>query len=201
MPATDPDQHGTPQRHRPREKLLALAAWRHGVSLIELMMALAVASILFSSAMPDMRQTIEAIQLRSSAADLLAAIHETRAEAMSRGQIVTLLANNGDWNQGWSIIVDSNANRVLDPGERLLKWHRSVPKAVEVRSGFTDPTAPFYIAYNSAGRSCRPAHPKAANFGTISLIAGEQQRNIKINMLGRVRLCDPARESPCTGVD
>jgi len=165
------------------------------------MMVLAVASILFSGAMPDMRQAIEAFQLRAASADLLAAIHETRAEAMARGQIVTLLANNGDWRQGWTILLDSNANRQADPGERILKWHRSLPKAIEIRSGFTDPTAPFYIAYNSAGRSCRPAHAKAANFGTISLSTGEQQRNIKINMLGRVRLCDPARESPCTGVD
>jgi type IV fimbrial biogenesis protein FimT len=169
--------------------------------LLELMMALAVASILFSSAVPDMHQAIEAFQLRTAAADLTAAIHETRAEAIARGQIVTLLANNSDWHQGWSIIVDTNANRIADPGERILKWHRSLPKAIEIRAGFTDPTAPFYIAYNSAGRSCRPAHPKAANFGTISLNAGEQQRNIKINMLGRVRLCDPSRESPCTGVD
>jgi type IV fimbrial biogenesis protein FimT len=200
MRATDTDQHRPAQRHRPGQDLLALSG-RRGISLIELMMVLAVASILSSSAMPSMRQALEAYQLRTAAADLVAAIHETRSQALSRGQIVTLLPIEGDWRLGWTILVDHNANRKLDPGEPLLKWHRSLPKAIEVRFRFTDPTAPFYIAYNSAGRSCRPAHAKAANFGTLSLAIGEQQRNIKINMLGRVRLCDPARESPCAGVE
>lgn len=163
-----------------------------GVSLLELMIVLAIASILFSSALPDMRQAIEAFQLRAAAADLVAAIHETRALALAHGQIVTLLPNDGDWRQGWSIIIDSNGNRRSDPGEPLLRWHRALPKALEVRFRFTDRTVPFYIAYNSAGRSCRAAHAGAANFGTVSLAIGAQQRNIKINMLGRVRVCDPA---------
>lgn len=166
-----------------------------------MMIVLAIASILLSSALPAMRQAIEAFQLRAAAAELVAAIHETRAQALARGQIVTLLATHGDWKQGWAIVLDANANRHPDPGEAILHQHGALPKALQVRFKFTDPTAPFYIAYNSAGRSCRPARAKAANFGTVSLVIGEQQRNIKINMLGRVRLCDPARESPCTGVD
>ena len=172
-----------------------------GVSLIELMIVLAVASIMLSSALPSMRQAIEALQLKAASGDLVAAIHETRAQALAQGQIVTLLPNNGDWKQGWTLLIDANANRRPDPGEPVLRRHGALPKGMEVRFRFTDQTVPSYIAYNSAGRSCRAAHAKASNFGTVTLVIGEQQRNIKINMLGRVRLCDPARESPCTGVD
>jgi type IV fimbrial biogenesis protein FimT len=161
------------------------------------MMVLAIVSIMASSAMPDMRRSIDGYRLRAAAADLMAAIQETRAQAIASGQIVSLLPKNGDWRQGWTIVIDRNANRQLDADEPPLMSHRALPKETLVSFHFTDQTAPSYIAYNSAGRSCRSGHSKAANFGTLSLALGEQKRNIKINMLGRVRMCDPDRESSC----
>jgi len=36
----------------------------------------------------------------------------------------------------------------------------------------------------------------------LSLEQGEETRNIKINMLGRVRVCDPAKDrSNCSGAN
>ncbi|MCE3263961.1 MAG: hypothetical protein K0R43_3040 [Pseudoduganella sp.] len=133
-------------------------------------------------------------QLRAASADLLAAINETRAQAIARRRIVTLLAANGDWQQGWLIVVDGNGNRIAEAGEAVLHRHKPPPERLKVKAKFTDATAPFYVAYNAAGRSCRAAHPNAANFGTITLELAGTQRNIKINMQGRARLCDPALE-------
>lgn len=133
-------------------------------------------------------------QLRAASADLLAAINETRAQAIARRRIVTLLAANGDWRHGWLIVVDGNGNRVAEAGEAILYRHKPPPERLAVKAKFTDATAPFYVAYNAAGRSCRAAHPNAANFGTITLELAGAQRNIKINMQGRARLCDPALE-------
>ncbi len=162
--------------------------------MLELLIVLAILSILFASAMPDLSNMLAGRQLRAASADLLAAINETRAQAIARRRVVTLLSENGDWQQGWLILQDTNTNRSPDAGEPILHRHKPPPERLRIRARFTDATAPFYVAYNAAGRSCRAAHPNAANFGTITLELAGAQRNIKINMQGRARLCDPALE-------
>lgn len=170
------------------------AGRRPGFTLLELMIVLAILSILFATALPNLSNMLAGRQLRTASADLLAAINDTRAQAIARRRVVTLLAESGNWQQGWLIVIDANANRSLDEGEAILSRHRAAPERLQVRARFTDNTAPAYISYNAAGRSCRAAHPNAANFGTITLELAGAQRNIKINMQGRARLCDPALE-------
>jgi type IV fimbrial biogenesis protein FimT len=165
-----------------------------GFTLLELMITLAILSILFATSLPELSRMLAVRQLRAASADLLASIDETRAQAIARRRVVTLLANPGGLQQGWQIVIDDNANRMADPGEQVLARHVPPSGHPSIRSGFTDATAPFYVAYNAAGRSCRAAHPNAANFGTITLEVAGTQRNIKINMQGRARLCDPALE-------
>lgn len=165
-----------------------------GVTLLELLIVLAILSILFASAVPQLSEMLAGRQLRAASSDLLGAINETRAQAIARRRVVTLLVENGDWQQGWLIVVDANGNRIADQGEPIISRHKSPPGRLKVKAKFTDATAPFYVAYNAAGRSCRAAHPNAANFGTITLELAGAQRNIKINMQGRARLCDPALE-------
>jgi len=177
--------------------LLALsqaATGKAAFTLLELMIVLAIISILFASALPELSNMLAGRQLRAASADLLAAINDTRAQAIARRRVVTLLAQNGEWQQGWLIVIDANANRSADQGELILARHRPPSGHLLIRAGFTDATAPFYVAYNAAGRSCRAAHPNAANFGTITLELAGVQRNIKINMQGRARLCDPVLE-------
>ncbi|WP_090443515.1 GspH/FimT family pseudopilin [Duganella sp. CF458] len=206
MRAPHTHQQRAAPRHRPLAQLLALkysarqpAEKRPGFTLLELMIVLAILSILFASALPELGNMLAGRQLRTASAELLAAINDTRAQAIARRRVVTLLAEGGDWQQGWVIIIDANANRSLDEGEAILFRHRAAPERLRVRAKFTDNTAPAYISYNAAGRSCRAAHPNAANFGTITLELAGAQRNIKINMQGRARLCDPVLE-PATCV-
>jgi len=79
----------------------------------------------------------------------------------------------------------------------VLFRHGPVGVGIRIWSRLSAAAPPWYVAYNSAGRSCRAGSGGAANFGTLSLRAGDEARNIKINMLGRARLCDPLREAGC----
>lgn len=174
-----------------------------GFSLVEMLAALLIACALAGAAVPGYQSMLERQRMRAALNDLLGDIALTRSLAIGRGAIVMLAqADPGaGWDQGWTVFADGNGNRRLDPGEEL--FHRQAPLAhdIHIRSQFTAGTGNSYIAYNAAGRSCRSDNSQAARWGTFTLEAGEQRRHIKINMLGRVRVCDPSTQPDCAGVD
>jgi type IV fimbrial biogenesis protein FimT len=87
------------------------------------------------------------------------------------------------------------------PGARddILAVHGALERGMATAFNFTSPAPPYYIAYNGAGRSCNRNNSAASRLGTLSVFDGAQARRIKINMLGRARICDPARDSTCDG--
>jgi type IV fimbrial biogenesis protein FimT len=180
-----------------------LAVSRRGTSLVELLVVLALAGILAGAAMPAFSDLLRRQRLRTAANDLLAAIDLTRSQAIARGAKVLMapLEPAGmDWRLGWAVFVDQNGNRRPDAGEPLIYRHEALADGFNISSKFSSGAAPSYLAYNGAGRPCSAGNSLAARWGTLSLEQGEETRNIKINMLGRVRVCDPAKDrANCTG--
>ncbi|OBV41434.1 type IV fimbrial biogenesis protein FimT [Janthinobacterium psychrotolerans] len=177
---------------------------QHGHTLLELLAVLAITILLAGAALPSLQEMLARQRLRAASNDLYSAIELTRALAMARGRRVLLMpAGSGglDWRLGWLVFVDRNGNLAYDAGDELLFRQGPLASGIEVRFGFTSGAKPLYIAYNGAGRSCSASNSLAARWGTMSLILGNQARHIKINMLGRVRVCDPQRDTAnCSGV-
>jgi type IV fimbrial biogenesis protein FimT len=170
---------------------------RAGLTLIELLVVLAVAAILFGVAAPAFQLSLQRLRLQAAANDLQAAIDLTRSEAMARGHKVMMAPlelAGANWQSGWSVFVDRNGNRRPDPGEPLIYQHDALRPDLSVTARFTAGGTPDYIAYNAAGRACRADNSLTARWGTLSLKQGGHTRNIIINMLGRVRVCDPESE-------
>ncbi|MGK5020667.1 GspH/FimT family pseudopilin [Janthinobacterium sp. LB2P10] len=176
----------------------------NGHTLLELLAVLVIAALLAAAAMPALPHLLARQQMRAAAMDLFSAIELTRAQAMARGQRVLLMpagAGGTDWGAGWLIFVDQNANLVFDGADELLLRQGPLPSGITAQFAFSSATAPFYIAYNGAGRSCSASNSLAARWGTLTLTLGKQVRHIKINMLGRVRVCDPQQQTVnCSGV-
>lgn len=173
-----------------------------GFSLIELLAALAIAAILMAAAAPNLHALVRNQQLRAATTDLFDAIALTRAQAVARNQSVKLMPadpEGRDWTHGWTVFVDRDGDRAVSDGDEVLSVHGPLAPGLAIRFGFTSPAPPYYIAYNGAGRSCSDSNSMAPRLGTLSLFHGEQVRRIKINMLGRARVCDPARDSDCDG--
>jgi type IV fimbrial biogenesis protein FimT len=176
-----------------------------GVSLVELLVVLALAGILLGAAAPAYQEVMRRQQLRVAVNDLVAAINLTRSHAIARGGPVMLapLEEGGtDWAKGWVVFVDANGNRRPDAGEPRLFQRGPLARGTTVASAFSSGAMPVYLAYNGAGRSCSASNSLAARWGTLSLARGSDVRNIKINMLGRLRVCDPATDpANCGGVN
>jgi type IV fimbrial biogenesis protein FimT len=173
-----------------------------GFSLPELLVVLAIAAILLAIAAPDLRALVRTQQLKAATGDLFGAINLARAQALARGRQVKLMPldpGGRDWSRGWTVFQDNDGDGQPGPGDEAIAGHGPLAPGIALVFAFTSPAPPYYIAYNGAGRSCSDTNSAAARWGTLSLFHGDGIRRIKINMLGRARVCDPARDASCEG--
>ena len=173
-----------------------------GFSLAELVVVIAIAAILIAVALPDLRGLIARHRLDAAVSDLFNALDLARSEALARGARVHLVpagADAANWNSGWIVFVDNDGDLRPGPADDIIAMHGAVPAGIAITSVFTHQTVPYYIAYNGAGRSCSSTSSLAARWGTLTLSQDAQVRRIRINMLGRARICDPAREGASCG--
>ncbi|MET0658687.1 MAG: GspH/FimT family pseudopilin [Steroidobacteraceae bacterium] len=159
-------------------KMLANSCNR-GFTLIEMMVALSVAAILLSIAVPSFSQSRLNSQLRASANDLVASINLARSEAIKRSASVTICVSTdgenctgGNWNQGW--VVRSAAGEVLH-------------KEAAAPAGFVikEAAATSALVFQSTGVDTTP--------GTFTVCRaspspGSQERVITVDATGRAAL-------------
>ncbi len=91
-------------------------------TLIELMITIAVVSIVLIVAAPRFDRTVVNNKSVAIANDFVAALNFARAEALKRNSFVTLCPrnddNNGcgtDWAKGWLVVSDTAASQSLTP--------------------------------------------------------------------------------------
>lgn len=83
---------------------------KQGFTLVELMVALAVLVILLAIAGPKFTSMTTSNKLTAKLNSLAGDFALTRNEAVSRNANVTIAANGGDWETGWTVFVDATAN-------------------------------------------------------------------------------------------
>ena len=95
-----------------------------GVTLIEMMVAIAVMALLLGLAVPSFREASLSSQLRASSTELLASANLARSESVKRRALVTLCPSSesdgdecgaGAWHEGWIVIAPGT-----EPGTTLV---------------------------------------------------------------------------------
>lgn len=94
-----------------------------------MVVVLVVGGILLAIAAPNMRDAIRSYQLTSQANEVVGALNLARSEAVNRSQRVTMCrsangvacANGADWEAGWLVFVDADADAVVDAGEQVIR--------------------------------------------------------------------------------
>lgn len=166
-----------------------------GFSAIELMIVLVIASILLAIAIPSFRSMLQNYRITTAANDLFAAVILTRSEAIGRGMRVDLVpaGDGADWSKGWVVFIDDDGDQTPGPGERIIYSHGPVAAGISIKSAFTD-SKRNYIAYTGSGRSRTNANAQSPQVGSWSLLIDSTSRRIKVNFLGRPRVCNPEIE-------
>lgn len=76
-----------------------------GFTLLELVITIAIVAILLAVALPNFHDFVIHSTVNSTANELVGALNTARAEAVKRGRPVAVIANGGNWNAGWQVVV------------------------------------------------------------------------------------------------
>ncbi|HJV74278.1 MAG TPA: GspH/FimT family pseudopilin [Noviherbaspirillum sp.] len=176
-----------------RARFLGQGHQRTGFSLIELMVVLAIVVALLGTGVPLLRNSMQSQRITTTVNEFFASMNLARSEAIQRGMRVDLVPfdRNGDWAKGWVVFVDGNNNQRPDAGERVIFAQSAIPKGISITANLTDSTVP-YLAYNGTGRTRTNASSERTQFGSFTFRLDSHVRKIKLNFLGRARVCNPA---------
>ena len=181
-----------------------------GFTLIELMVTLSIAAVLMMVAAPNMVAFKRNSELSSLSNTLLSAINAARGEAMKRGMAAYVVPADGGgaWEVGWVVFIDKNNNQIYDDDatDQLIYQQAAPPSYFAIAGNFSAGENPAYIRFDASG------YPKQKN-GSFNNITFTIQRNdltaaalyentrrLKIDKIGRVRICKPASatDSKCS---
>ena len=97
-----------------------------GFSLIELLVVIAIAGIFTAIAIPSFSESIQNSRVKELSSNFSFSLYLAQSEAVKRGVQVSIepkQSSGNEWQNGWNVFVDPNANGVLDKGEELINSH------------------------------------------------------------------------------
>ena len=189
----------------------------HGFTLIELIVTLAVVSILLLTGIPMLNQMTNNNRLVTQINNIAGSLALARSEAIKRGRSITLCGstdgatcNTDEWESGWIVFADPNNNAVFDPAsDTMLKIVGKFSGGTTLRLSRSDLAG--VIRYRSdGGLRDLNADSTQTDRGTFTLCGNPasvtKAKAININPIGRVSRAEGATvtEKPVhdiTGVD
>ena len=177
-----------------------------GLTLVELMVTLAVAIILFAVGIPLMDGFIAKNRSTTETNALVAALNLARSEAVKTSAPATVCAvadpdaddptcdtgDPPDWTKGFFVFLDANGNKAIDPSEQPVRgWD-----ALHADTSFIKVPAP--VQFLATGEA-EGAESDDLQFEIKNDETG-QKRCISINAVGQIRTekgeCVDASETP-----
>jgi len=157
---------------------------QRGLTLLELMITLAVAGVLFALAAPNFRTMVQNNRITTQVNEFVTATTYARSEAIRRGGSVTLCLSTDlascdeagdDWAAGW-IVIEGNPDGY---GEVLRVWDAPTgdPEMVEQEGE----NLVVLMGNGAADRSLDIHH-------NIPACAGDQARRIRLDRTGRTNI-------------
>lgn len=179
------------------------ASRQSGVTLLELMIAIAVLGVLLTVAVPGFNQLVLNNRQVAATNEFVGGIQLARSTAITRNSRVTICASSaqascdgGNWSEGWIAFVDVNGNQDRESGEVLLRTQGEV-------SNVNISSADFGLAlsFGSNGRVSQPGvgnsagqfmvcDSRGSEYGKVIILAASGRPRVgKTQMDGSAPAC------------
>ncbi|WP_093534050.1 GspH/FimT family pseudopilin [Stenotrophomonas rhizophila] len=171
-----------------------LARHSHGISLVQLLLAVGIIATLAGIALPTFKDLLDRIRADQVRMQLLSAFAAARSTAITRRHPVSVCASDDgqrcapDWAAGWLIYLDPMEQAQPAAREDVLHYQRGTRNQ----------------GVHAVGSAGRPALRFAANgrsFGSNLTVAvcvrGRRRAEVRVNNSGRARSQTLAEAVPC----
>lgn len=149
-----------------------IAGAQRGVTLIELIVVIIIIGVSIAVGVPSFQAMRDGAQLRSTSADLQAALNTARNQSVSLRMNVLVNPIDGDWNRGWTVEYD---------------WPAGTPVAQQFEEDLRmEQGGDVQVNGPGAGITFQPGGLVAGGAANFSLCSGKRGRNISITPLGRI---------------
>ncbi len=150
-----------------------------GFTLIELIVTMAVLSIVLAIAAYSFKDLLFKGRVTSAANELVGALNLARSEAVTRGRpvVVARIGSGSSWAGGWNVFVDTNDNGTLDSGEVELRIFPALRGGVTA----TGSGSLARVSYRNTGFAALSAD------AVITIANSAKTVNVQISKNGRVR--------------
>ncbi len=166
-----------------------------GFTLIEMIIAMAVAATLLSLAIPSFSTLNQNKRITTQSNDFISTLVLARSQALKRVSRVTVCrssdgaacAGSGGWEQGWIVFADTDNDATVDTGEDILRVYSALDGGNTLRGSSS---VASYISYVATGRTKLTGG--GLQTGTLVLCdergSGEHARAINVSATGRSRV-------------
>lgn len=172
-----------------------------GFTLIEMMVTIAVATILLSVALPSFQSMIERNRVAAIAGAFNNGLLHARSEAVTRNKrvVVCNTANTQNslptcttgtpaWQTGWMTFIDENGDSQLGGTDTLLKVGQPVPAGYAI----SQPNNIRWLAFSADGGARLQNGQISADFivQPSGGVGNPNSRRLTIDPLGRISVTD-----------
>lgn len=178
-----------------------------GFTLVEMMIVIALASILMLVVVPTFQETVKNNRLFRQSNDFYSTLMRARSEAMSRVQRVTVCASSdqatctGTWSDGWIVFEEDIAQTdgTVDTGEDILHVVQALSDG-NTLAGTTDVAT--YISYMGTGfTETTGGGAQAGNLVLCDDRGMDKARVIRLTAVGQSRVIAAADQSDIGACD
>ena len=163
----------------------------HGLSLLECLLVCTLVAGLAVNTLPAMSSLLDRARVNLACSEFHQSVLRARAEAIRRHERVDLVPASGhDWRSGWVVLIDSNNNQQLDPGELSIYRVELDIRQLNVEARLRD-AHKMYFAFAPSGRPRSASSTSLPQIGSLLFTVGAERRKLVMSFLGRTRICDP----------